>query len=57
MPNKETCELCDGKGYREALVSQHDNKKETVKCEMCNGKGVIYTMTENEERDYWEDYW
>ena len=57
MPNSETCERCKGKGYYEALVSQHDDKKETVKCEKCNGKGTIYQMTESEERDYWEDYW
>jgi hypothetical protein len=57
MPNSETCERCKGKGYYEALVSQHDDKKETVKCEKCNGKGTVYQMTESEERDYWEDYW
>jgi len=57
MPNSETCERCKGKCYYDALVSQHDDKKETVKCEKCNGKGTIYQMTESEERDYWEDYW
>jgi DnaJ-class molecular chaperone len=57
MPNSETCERCKGKGYYEVLVSQHDDKKETVKCEKCNGKGTVYQMTESEERDYWEDYW
>jgi DnaJ-class molecular chaperone len=57
MPNSETCERCKGKGYYKALVSQHDDKKETVKCEKCNGKGTVYQMTEKEENDYWEDYW
>ena len=57
MPNSETCEICKGKGYYEALVSQHDDKKETIKCEKCNGNGTVYQMTESEERDYWEDYW
>ena len=57
MPNSKTCERCKGKGYYEALVSQHDDKKETVKCEKCNGKGTVYQMTEQEEDSYWEDYW
>ena len=57
MPNSKTCERCEGKGYYEALVSQQDDKKETVKCEKCNGKGTVYQMTESEERDYWEEYW
>ncbi len=57
MSNSETCERCKGKGYYEALVSQHDDKKETIKCEKCNGEGTVYQMTEKEENDYWEDYW
>ncbi len=57
MPNSKTCKICKGKGYYEALVSQHDNKKETIKCEKCNGKGTVYQMTEKEENDYWENYW
>ena len=57
MPNSETCDRCKGKGYYEALVSQHDDKKEIVKCEQCYGKGTVNVMTEQEERDYWEDYW
>jgi DnaJ-class molecular chaperone len=57
MPNLKTCERCKGQGYYEALVSQHDDKKETVKCEKCNGKGTVYQMTESEEIDYWENYW
>ena len=56
MPNSEPCERCNGKGYYEALVSQHDDKK-TIKCEKCNGKGTVYQMTEKEDNDYWEDYW
>ncbi len=57
MSNSETCYRCKGKGYYEALVSQHDDKKEIVKCELCNSKGTVNVMTEREERDYWEDYW
>lgn len=57
MPNSETCERCNAKGYYEALISQHDDRKERVKCENCNGKGTVYQMTESEERDYREDYW
>jgi len=54
--NTETCKRCKGNGYYEALVSQHDDEKETVKCEKCNGKGTVCQMTEKEENDYWEDY-
>ncbi len=57
MPNTEVCETCKGKGTIEALVSQHDDKKETVKCPECSGKGVIHWMTDEEERDYHADYW
>lgn len=57
MPEIKTCSICKGEGYYEALISQHDDKKETVKCKACNGKGTINQMTEEEERDYWADYW
>jgi len=57
MPDKIVCTTCKGKGYYEALISQHDDKTETVTCPKCNGKGSVYIMTEREERDYWEDYW
>ena len=30
MPNSKTCERCEGKGYYEALVSQHDDKKKQL---------------------------
>ena len=57
MPDTITCSTCKGKGYYEALVSQNDNKKETVKCKSCDGRGVIYQMTDREESDYRADYW
>lgn len=57
MPTTVTCQTCKGKGYYEALVSQHDDKKETVKCPKCDGKGVKHQMTDDEERDYHADYW
>lgn len=57
MPTEETCTTCKGKGWHEVLISQHDDKKETVICQKCYGKGVVNVMTEDEERDYWEDYW
>jgi len=57
MSEEKTCTICKGKGYYEALVSQHDDKKETVDCSACNGKGHINQMTDSEERDYWADYW
>lgn len=57
MPEEKTCQRCKGKGRYEALVSQHGDEKETVKCEACNGKGCISQMTDEEERDYHEDYW
>ncbi len=50
--DKTKCYTCKGKGYYEALVSQHDDKKETVKCSECNGKGFKHQMTDDEERDY-----
>jgi DnaJ-class molecular chaperone len=57
MPDQEACPQCKGKGYYEALISQHDDKTETVKCTKCNGKGHLYVMTDDEERDYHADYW
>lgn len=57
MPTEVNCTQCKGEGYYEALVSQHDDKKETVKCSKCNGKGHINQMTDEEERNYHEDYW
>jgi DnaJ-class molecular chaperone len=57
MPDTITCPQCKGQGSYEALVSQHDDKKEVVKCEKCHGKGVIHQMTAEEESDYWADYW
>jgi NAD-dependent SIR2 family protein deacetylase len=47
MPNSETCERCKGKGYYEALVSQHDDKKETVKCEKCKKVWSIRVCRDN----------
>lgn len=57
MADKSTCSTCKGSGYIDALVSQHDDKKETVKCPSCGGKGEINYMSEEDERDYWADYW
>lgn len=57
MPDTITCPVCKGQGTFEALVNQHDDKKETVKCYNCHDKGVIHQMTDEEERDYWENYW
>ena len=57
MPDIKKCEKCNGKGYYEALISQHDDKKETVKCPKCDGSGTRYQMTDDEERDYHADYW
>lgn len=57
MPDTIKCDRCKGAGTIDVLVSMHDDKKETITCDKCNGKGVIYQMTENEERDCWEDYW
>ena len=36
MPNSKTCERCKGKGYYEALVNQHDDKKKLL-----NAKSVM----------------
>lgn len=57
MPDTTTCSTCKGTGQIEALVSQHDDKKETVKCPTCDGRGVIHFMTDEEERDYHDNYW
>jgi DnaJ-class molecular chaperone len=57
MPDIVTCKTCKGRGQYEALVSPHDDKTETVKCPDCNGKGTFHQMTDEEERDYWENYW
>ena len=57
MPDKIECPLCKGEGYYDALVSQHDDERETIKCEKCNGKGFIYQMTDKEESDYFENWW
>lgn len=57
MSEEKTCTRCGGSGYYTGLISQHDDKTETVKCENCHGKGHINQMTAEEERDYWEDYW
>ena len=55
MPNTENCNTCKGSGWIDALVSQHDDKKETVKCPSCGGRGQIHRMTDEEERDYREN--
>ena len=57
MPETKPCPTCKGAGYFEALVSQHDDKKEITKCPKCNGSGKIHQMTDDEERDYHADYW
>ncbi len=57
MPETTKCPTCHGNGSFEALVSQHDDRKEEVKCKTCNGTGVIHQMTDEEDRDYWADYW
>lgn len=57
MATEKICNTCKGAGYYQGLISQHGDETQTVKCTNCNGKGVIHQMTEQEERDYWEDYW
>jgi len=58
MPDKIACPQCKGKGWYDALISQHDDDKtETVKCAKCDGKGYQNVMTDDEERDYHADYW
>jgi DnaJ-class molecular chaperone len=57
MPDTKKCNKCNGSGFYEALISMYDDKTEIVICEKCHGKGIIYTMTEEEEQDYYENYW
>lgn len=58
MSDIKNCDGCNGKGYYEALVSQHDDDEtETIKCPKCDGKGLRYQMTDAEEQDYHADYW
>lgn len=57
MPTTETCKTCKGTGKINALVSQHDDKKEIVDCPDCKGAKVIHYMTDQEERDYYDNYW
>ena len=57
MSDKVICSTCKGAGRIDGLVSQHDDKTENVPCPDCSGRGSYYQMTEQEERDYWEDYW
>lgn len=57
MPKKIICLECKGEKYIEVLISAHDDKKEIIVCNVCKGKGYIYTMTDQEEEDYWENYW
>lgn len=57
MPETKKCPKCDGKKKLTVLISAHDDKTEVIICPTCQGKGVIHEMTEQEERNYWEDYW
>ena len=57
MPTTEKCPRCNGEGGFESLVSMHDDKKEYVVCTKCHGSGVIHQMTDEEERDYHDNYW
>lgn len=57
MSYKKVCTLCDGKGVINALISQHDDKKEIIDCPKCNGNGEINQMSEQDEADYHADYW
>lgn len=57
MPTTKKCTKCKGNGSYEALISQHDDKKETTTCSDCKGTGVIHQMTDEEESDYHADYW
>lgn len=57
MLEEKVCHLCKGDGVIEALVSMHGDEKEIVECPNCKGKKVLHIMTDDEERDYWEDYW
>jgi hypothetical protein len=53
----EECYMCKGQGIINALISQHDDKKEIVSCPICCGSGTIREMDEDEENDYLENYW
>lgn len=57
MPDTKTCQTCKGEGVINALVSQHDDKKEIIPCPECKGRKVIHQMTDQEESDYWANYW
>jgi DnaJ-class molecular chaperone len=57
MPDTKACPDCGGRGYRTVLVSQHDDEKETITCSKCGGSGEIHQMTDEEERDYHDNYW
>lgn len=57
MSDKMCCEVCKGRGYYEVLINGNDDKKETITCKTCEGTGIRYQMTDEEERDYFEDYW
>lgn len=57
MSERVNCSKCDGAGYVDALISQHDDKKETTKCTKCDGKGYINQMSDDDERDYHDNYW
>jgi len=57
MPDIIKCPQCKGRGYYDALISQHGDDKERVKCSNCNGTGTIRQMTDEEEREYHDNYW
>lgn len=57
MANQERCKICHGTGHLSVLTSPHDDKREDIKCPNCRGRGVIYTMSDDDERDYHADYW
>jgi len=57
MPNKTTCLTCKGAGSIDALISQHDDRTESMTCPRCLGRGSLYNMTQDEEDDYHADYW
>ena len=57
MPKTITCDKCKGKGGYDALISQHGNETEYMICKKCKGKKVVYQMTDEEERDYYDSYW
>lgn len=57
MPETKKCPTCKGDGRVEYLISMHGDEKEWDTCQDCKGKGEISYMTDEEEREYWEDYW